>query len=67
MGINAVVVGILAAALYDPLWTTGVASAADALIAGAGLFLLLRFRPPPLAVVAGTVAAAMTLAFIQMR
>lgn len=62
MGINAVVVGILAAALYDPLWTTGVASPADALIAGAGLILLLRFRLPPLAVVAGAVAASLALA-----
>jgi len=65
MGINAVVVGILAAALYDPLWTTGVASAADALIAGAGLILLLRFRLPPLAVVAGVTAASMALAIFQ--
>ncbi len=67
MGINAVVVGVLAAALYDPLWTTGVGAPADALIAGAGLLLLLRFRLPPLVLVAGTVAAAMVLASIQMR
>ncbi|WP_288987771.1 chromate efflux transporter [uncultured Sphingopyxis sp.] len=64
MGVNAVVVGILAAALYDPLWTSGVKSFADALIVGVGLLIVLRFRCPPLALVAGTVGAALALAVI---
>jgi chromate transporter len=29
MGVNAAVVGLLLAALYDPIWTVGVTSAAD--------------------------------------
>ena len=57
-GVNAAVVGILAAALYDPLWTTGIASFADALIALAGFGLLVRFRTPPLVVVVASVAAS---------
>lgn len=57
-GVNAAVVGILAAALYDPLWTTGIASLADALIALAGFVLLVRFRTPPLVVVVASVAAS---------
>ncbi len=64
MGVNAVVVGILAAALYDPLWTSGVKSFADALIVGVGLLIVLRFRCPPLALVAGNVGAALALAVI---
>ncbi|WP_447932512.1 chromate efflux transporter [Sphingopyxis fribergensis] len=57
-GVNAAVVGILAAALYDPLWTNGIESFADALIAFAGFMLLVRFRAPPLAVVFGSVLAS---------
>lgn len=63
-GVNAVVVGILAAALYDPLWTTGILSLADAVIAALGLLLLLRFRMRPLAVVAGSVGASILLASV---
>jgi chromate transporter len=51
-GVNAAVVGILAAALYDPVWTSAVHGAADAAIALAGFILLVVWRAPPLAVVA---------------
>lgn len=58
-GTNAAVVGLLAAALYDPLWKTGVTTFADAAIAGAGFILLLTGRVPVLLVVAGiTVTSA---------
>jgi len=57
-GINAAVVGVLAAALINPVWTGSVTRPADALIALAGLALLV-WRVPPVAVVAATVAAAM--------
>jgi chromate transporter len=50
-GVNAVVVGILAAALYDPLWVTGVSGLADIGIAVAGFILLTRFKTPPILVV----------------
>lgn len=39
-GVNAVVVGILAAALYNPLWTTGVRDIGDVAIVIATLILL---------------------------
>jgi len=57
-GLNAVVVGILAAALYDPVWVTAVGSVADVAIAAAGLLLLERWRVSPVVVVALTVMAA---------
>lgn len=50
-GINAAVVGILAAALYDPVWITAIGSGADVAIALAGVLLLERWRVPPVAVV----------------
>jgi chromate transporter len=43
--VNAAVVGVLLAALYDPLATTAIGSVGDALIAAAGLLLLLRLPP----------------------
>lgn len=50
-GVNAAVVGILLAALYDPVWTSGITSAADFAL-GAGAFLLLfMWKTPPWLVV----------------
>jgi chromate transporter len=60
-GINAAVVGILAAAFYDPLWTSTVAGVSDLVIAAAGFVLLARFRMSPLLVVALSVAAAVVI------
>jgi chromate transporter len=56
-GINAAVVGLLAAALYDPVWTSAVAAPLDAGIAIVGFALLAAWRAPPLVVVAWCVAA----------
>jgi len=50
-GINAAVVGLLAAALYDPLWTSSVKSSPDFAITMAGFVLLTAWRAPPLVVV----------------
>ncbi len=57
-GTNAAVVGILAAALYDPVWTSAVRGSADFAIVAAGFVLLTVWRAPPLLVVALIVAAA---------
>jgi chromate transporter len=57
-GINASVVGMLAAALYDPVWQAAVLGKTDLLIAVTGFFLLLRWKVPPLAVVLLCVMAA---------
>lgn len=56
-GVNAAVVGLLAAALYDPVFAGAVHGVADAIIALAALVLLVA-RVPPLAVVAGCVGCA---------
>ena len=58
-GINAAVVGLLAAALYDPVLTTAISSVADVLIAGAAIVFLLISRRTPLWVVAWCVAASL--------
>ena len=59
-GANAAVVGLLAAALYNPLWTATVADRRDAAAVAAGVVLLMAWRVPPLAVVA--LGAALGLA-----
>ncbi|VVD63299.1 chromate efflux transporter [Pandoraea soli] len=51
-GVNAAVVGILASALYSPVWTSAVHGAADFAVAAIAFVLLTRWKAPPLAVVA---------------
>jgi chromate transporter len=63
-GVNAAVVGLLAAALYDPLWKNSILDWSDLALALAGFALLTVVKWPPLAVVAATVAAAIALAFV---
>lgn len=50
-GINAVVVGLLLAALYSPVWTSAIHGAADMAIALTGFALIAVFRAPPWLVV----------------
>ncbi len=50
-GVNAAVVGLLATALYSPVWTSAVHAPIDFAIAAAGFVLLVRWKTPPLAVV----------------
>ncbi|MGA3001988.1 MAG: chromate efflux transporter [Acetobacteraceae bacterium] len=56
-GTNAAVVGILGAALYNPVWISAVTGARDFAIAAVGFVLLVVWRWPPLAVVAAIVVA----------
>ncbi|HUI99917.1 MAG TPA: chromate efflux transporter [Usitatibacter sp.] len=63
-GINAAVVGLLAAAFYDPVWTSAIASPVDAGISIVGFAMLAAWRAPALAVVAWCVAAAFAQAAI---
>jgi chromate transporter len=51
-GVNAAVVGLLLAALYDPVWTSAIHDAGDVVLAMAALGLLALWRMPPWAVVA---------------
>jgi chromate transporter len=50
-GINAAVVGLLAAALYNPVWTSSVKNAQDLGVAIIGFVSLTVWRAPPLWVV----------------
>ena len=61
-GVNAAVVGLLAAALYDPVWTSAVLSPRDFLVAVAGFVTLVVRRTPPLLVVAGCALAGVAIA-----
>ncbi len=60
-GINAAVVGLLAAALYDPVWTEGITSVADFVIAAVSFILLVVLRLSALWVVAWSLAASVLL------
>ena len=62
MGANAAVVGILAAALADPVWTGAVFDARDAGIALAGFLLLVVWKAPSWIVVILSAAAGVMLA-----
>ena len=60
-GINAAVVGILAAALYSPLWTSAIADWRDVTIAVAGFALLVFAKVPSWMIVLSSVAAAILI------
>ncbi len=60
-GVNAAVVGLLASALYNPVWTSAVKGPADFAIAAAGFVALIVWGAPPLLVVLATAAAATAL------
>jgi len=61
-GINAAVVGVLAAALYDPVWTSAIHSRADFGLALGAFGLLVYGRQSPLRVVVLVTLAAWWLA-----
>jgi chromate transporter len=60
-GVNAAVVGLLASALYDPVWTSAVRGRSDFAVAAAAFVALIVWRAPPLLVVVSTVAATAAL------
>ncbi|MFC0401915.1 chromate efflux transporter [Paraburkholderia rhizosphaerae] len=61
-GVNAAVVGLLATALYSPVWTSAVHTPVDFAIAALGFVLLVRWNTPPLAIVALCVLAGVASA-----
>jgi chromate transporter len=61
-GVNAAVVGLLLAALYDPVWTSAIRTPADFALATAALLALTRFKAPPWLVVALTAGGGAVLA-----
>ncbi len=60
-GINAAVVGLLTAALYNPVWTSSVNTPFDFGLALVGLVLLTAWRTAPLVVVTLMALAAMAV------
>ena len=57
-GVNAAVVGLLLAALYDPVWTSAIHSAGDFAIAVVAMLLLVSWKVPPwLVVILGALAS----------
>ncbi len=58
-GINAAVVGLLAAALYNPVWTGAVRDGADVAVAAVAVALLLTLRVAPLVIVILCVLASL--------
>ncbi|OAF18225.1 chromate efflux transporter [Bradyrhizobium neotropicale] len=63
-GVNAAVVGVLGAALYNPVWITTVHSPKDFAVALVGFVLLAAWRAPPLVVVAFSAAAGVVMALV---
>jgi chromate transporter len=61
-GVNAGVVGLLGAALYNPLWTTSVKTGGDFGLALLCFVLLTVWRLPPILVVALSALGGMALA-----
>ena len=61
MGVNAAVVGILLAALYDPVFSGAVSSAVDFAMAAAAFALLSFWRIPPWLIVLAAAAAGVLL------
>jgi chromate transporter len=63
-GINASVVGLLAAALYSPIWTSSVKTPRDFGVALLGFALLTAWHAPPLVVVIIAAASGALFAVI---
>ena len=60
-GVNAAVVGLLLAALYQPMWTTAIGGAEDFALALAALVALVFWKLPPWLVVVATAGIGWTL------
>ncbi len=61
-GVNAAVVGLLGAALYNPVWTSSVQAPGDFAVALVGFVLLTVWSVPPLMVVIVSAAGGVLLA-----
>ncbi|PIE37373.1 MAG: chromate ion family chromate transporter [Gammaproteobacteria bacterium] len=64
-GVNAAVVGLLAAALYNPVFTSGISGWGDLVIAAVGFGLLALWRLSPLVVVVWCVLAKVVLSMLM--
>jgi chromate transporter len=64
-GVNAAVVGLLGAALYNPVWTSSVQAPGDFAVALVGFVLLTVWRAPPLLVVVVSAIGGVLLALFN--
>jgi chromate transporter len=64
-GVNAAVVGLLGAALYNPVWTSSVQAPGDFAVALVGFVLLTAWRAPPLVVVVVSAIGGVLLALFN--
>ena len=64
-GANAAVVGILAAALYDPVWTSAVGTPLDFGLAAVAFLALVLWKAPPWSVVLGLVIVGGSLGLLR--
>jgi chromate transporter len=64
-GINAAVVGVLGAALYNPIWITGIHDGMDVGVAIVSFALLERWQTPPIVIVALCVLVSVAAAAIH--
>ena len=65
-GINAAVVGLLLAALYNPVWTSAIHGRDDFALALAGLALLAIWKWPPWLVVALSALAGQGMVYVSL-
>ncbi|MPZ56785.1 MAG: chromate efflux transporter [Rhizobiales bacterium] len=63
-GVNAAVVGLLLAALYNPVWTAGIIGPADFALAAAAFLLLFMWQVPPWLVVVLSAIGGAAIAYI---
>jgi chromate transporter len=63
-GVNAAVVGLLLAALYNPVWTSGIANAGDFALGVVAFLLLFMWKTPPWLVVVFCALGGAAIAFV---
>jgi chromate transporter len=63
--VNAAVVGLLGAALYNPVWSSSVHAPGDFAVALVGFVLLTAWRAPPLVVVVVSAVGGVLLALFN--
>lgn len=63
-GVNAAVVGLLLAALYNPVWTAGITKAGDFALASVAFLLLFMWKTPPWLVVLISALGGAELAYV---
>lgn len=65
-GVNAAVVGLLLAALYNPVWTSGILRPGDFALAAAAFLMLFMWQTPPWLVVVFCALGGAALSYVQL-